>query len=348
VSIDLRTLSVTQVIVHQVPKRDRSIEADDAITFSDAPIPDLGSTDRNFFVERINASLIERAFSIVPLAGRVSTMPELVHELLGDAGRLVEISKDMARNLYNAQRKVSNPGLLTVLVGQSADGPCVAILKLQYREGMRIQPMRTADGQQTFSARIFDDLTLTEDARVFKASLFRATGLEVDKLEGLASDDQRKASSGSDLADFFLTTFLGCTFATAPDRQTRDFYDAASAFITTISDPELRIDYRRALVTALSSPAKSLSAPEFADQFLHDEHKTSYDRVFEERGVPTTAFDKDLRLVKNDIKRTRIETRGGLTISGSPDAIAERVTFVAAEGDEPAQIVVVDDVSKVG
>lgn len=348
VTIQVRNLSIQQVIVHQVPKRDRSIDADDAITFSDAPIPDLDATRRNFFVERINGSLLERAFSIVPLAGRVSTMPELIVGLIANPAVLVDSSQHMARSLYNAQRTVSNPGLLTVILGQLGDDPCVAVLKLQYREGLRMQPIMTSDGRQTFSATIFDDLTLTEDARVFKAALFRSSNASVDGLEGLASDDQRRLGTGTELADFFLMTFLGCTFAAEPDRMTRDFYDGAVAFFDTLPDPEERIEYRRALVAALVSPVPSISAPEFAEQFLRDEHKADFDAVLTERNVPMTAFDKNLRLIEPQLKRTRLGTRHGLTILGPPEEIAARVSVASGEGDERPRIVIDDELSKVG
>jgi hypothetical protein len=71
-AINLRDLAISEVVVHQVPKRDRSLFADAAITFSDAAIPDLDPTRRNFFGERINTSLLERSFEIVPLPGPVT------------------------------------------------------------------------------------------------------------------------------------------------------------------------------------------------------------------------------------------------------------------------------------
>jgi hypothetical protein len=346
--INVRNLSIQQVIAHQVPKRDRSIDADAAITFSDAPIPGLQATKQNFFVERINASLLERAYSIVPLAGHVSTMPALVHGLIHDPSLLVSNSKDMARALYNAQRQVSNPGLVTVILGRLLDEPCVAVLKLEYREGMQIQPITTEAGEQTFSANILDDLTLTEDGRVFKASVFRSRTDEPAGLEGLASDDQRRPGSGQALADFFLNTFLGCTFATAPDRQTQEFYDAAVSFFDRLPDPEHRIEYRRALVATLLSPTPSISAPQFSEQFLRDEHKATFDAVFEERKVSMTAFDKDTRLIDSQIKRTRVRTVHGLSLSGPPEVMAERVSIEPGSGDEPARIVIADNVTKVG
>jgi hypothetical protein len=346
-SINVRDLSVSHVIVHQVPKRDRSVDADEAITFSDTPIPGLQATKQNFFVERINASLIERAYSIVPLAGHVSTMPSLVHGLIGDPSLLVPNSKDMARALYNAQGVVSNPGLLAVILGQLLAEPCVAVLKLEYRDGMQIKPITTATGEQTFSADILDDLTLTEDGRVFKASVFRSRTDQPDGLEGLASDDQRRAGSGKALSDFFLNTFLGCTFATAPDRQTQEFYDAAVSFFDTLPDPEHRIEYRRALVATMISPALTLSAAEFSEQFLRDEHKAAFDATFEDRKVSMTAFDKDTRLIESQLKRTRLRTVHGITLSGTPDVMAELVTVEPGTDGRPGRIVIGDTITKI-
>lgn len=149
------------------------------------------------------------------------------------------------------------------------------------------------------------------------------------------------------MADFWLVKFLGCGFATAPDRQTRDFYDAATAFFDTLDDPEQKIDYRRALTAALLAPATTISAPEFSEQFLRDEDKAGYNRTLAERGVPTAAFDKDVTLIKDKLKRTRITTAHRLTIAGSPDEMTQRVRFEEATDGSPARIVIEDDVAKV-
>ena len=343
----LRGLAVEQVIVHQVPRRDRAVDADAAITFSDAPIPDLDPSRANFFVERINGSLVERPFAIVPLAGRVSTMPELIAGLIADSGQLVKSSKDMARALYNAQRKVSNPGLLCVILAKLGRKDCLVVLKLEYREGMQIHPIMTADGQQTFSATILDDLTLTEDARVFKAAVFRSGGADAEALEGLASDDQRRTGEG-DLAEFFLVTFLGCRFASEPDRMTRDFYEAASEFFESLPDVEQRIEYRRALVATLLSPTPTMVASEFSEQFLRDEHKAGFDALLAERDAPLTTFDKDISLIEGKLKRTRLRTTHGLTIVGPPETIAERVSVQDAHDGRPASILVRDELTGVG
>jgi hypothetical protein len=343
----VRNLAVEQVIVHQVPRRDRAVDADSAIAFSDTPIPDLDPTRSNFFVERINGSLVERPFAIVPLMGRVSTMPELLAGLIVDRGEFIETSKNMARALYNAQRTVSNPGLLAVVLGRLGRDVCVVVLKLQYREGMQMRPMITSDGHQTFSATILDDLTLTEDARVFKAALFRAGGDGPDALEGLASDDQRRSGNGAELADFFLLTFLGCRFASEPDRMTRDFYEAATKFFDSLPDLEQRIEYRRALVATLLSPVTTLAASEFSEQFIRDEHKVGFDAVLAERDAPLTVFDKDVTLIESKLKKTRLRTAHGLTIQGAPETIAERVTVQNRQDGRPASIVVEDDLAGV-
>lgn len=345
-AIKLRNLAITEVIVHQVPKRDPAVSADDAITFSDAVIPDLDPTRRNFFGERINKSLLDRSFDIVPLTGP-GQLCDLVGKVLADPTQIVDASKDMARALYNAQNRVNNPGLLTVVTANIGTEACVAVLKLQHHEAMQMHPTTTTAGLQTFSATILGDLTLTDDNRVFKAALFRSTGPGLADLEGLASDDQRGAGLGADLADFWLVKFLGCDFATAPDRQTRDFYQAATAFFDTLPDPEERVEYRRALTVALLAPGTTISAPEFAKAYLRDEHKTDFDKTLADRGVGSAAFDKDTTLLKGKLKRTRITTTHRLTISGSPSEVESRVTFEQATATSPARIIIDDDVAGV-
>ncbi len=134
-AINLRNLAISDVVVHQVPKRDRSLSADAAITFSDAAIPDLDPTRRNFFGERINASLLERSFEIVPLPGRSPRSPSIAG-MIAQGTTLVDASKAMARALYNAHPRVNAP---------AADGrdpppvtePCVAGAELQHDEAMQ-------------------------------------------------------------------------------------------------------------------------------------------------------------------------------------------------------------------
>src|SRR3984885_11570490 len=256
--IDVQSFQVDEVVVHDVPKH-TDLSSDDAITFSEAPIPNIDAQRRNYFRERIAISLASgKAHHVVRDADQSSDVPQLIAFILERPADLVEASQDLARALYASQNRVNNPGLLTVITGRVAQERCVSILKLQRQTGLRMQQITDQQGRLTYSSTIFDDLTLNDDTRVFKASVFRADSpVNADAIEGLVSDDQRNGDVNVEVAQFFLSRFLGCKLKEEADVATKRLHEASLEFFGTLENPARELDYRAAWTAELLRPSQT-------------------------------------------------------------------------------------------
>ncbi len=338
--INVGTFTIDAVIIHDVPRNDGT-PADAALTFSEAPMPGLDASRRNFFTEHISRSLSGRGFVVERDPDQATRVPQLVVDLLADPGRLVALSQDMARALYAAQNRVNNPGLLIVLVGRHGTEAAVSILKLQRHEGMRMQQTQ-ANGRMTFAATILDDLTITDETRVFKASLFRADRPELELVEGIVSDDQRGYDDRIEVANFFLRAFLGCKLREASDVATKRFYDASTSFIESVPDPEQRLRYAAALIAELNRPATVVVPTDFAEHHLRTKDKQPYIQHLAAAGVPEQAIEKDTELIKGRLLKGTLWTGRKLRIIGPAALLDELVTYEPPQASGPGRIIITD------
>lgn len=338
VAID--NFAIDEVIVHDVAKNDGATPVENGVTLTDAPMPDLDVTRRNFFTERISRSLGGRAFSVVRDPNQPSKVPEHVARILGDPSQLVAASQDIARQLYAVQNKVNNAGLLTVISGIANAERCVSVLKLERQAAVRMKLIDTPEGGRAFSAAILDDLTLADDTRVFKASIFRADQPEANALEGKVSDEQRGYDPRTAVAEFFLSRFLGCCLAKEPEVETKAFYESSREFFNSIEDDERRREYSVAVAATLRSPATTIRPGEFAETFLRTEDRQAYLEHLSQQDVQDEAFDKDTHLIDARLRKPMLRTSSGIVISGPAEAMGERVRQVQ---DENGPAIVIRD-----
>ena len=341
--VNVQNFQVDEVIVHDVPKRS-DLSADEAISFSEAPIPNIDAQRRNYFRERIAVSLASgKAHHVVRDPDQSSDVPHLIAFVLEQPEDLVEASQDLARALYASQSKVNNPGLLTIITGRVGQERCVSILKLQRQTGLRMQQITDDQGRRTYSSTVFDDLTLNDDTRVFKASVFRADApANADAIEGLVSDDQRHADAHAEVSQFFLSRFLGCKLKEEADVATKRLHEVSREFFRTLDDPERELEYRAALTAELLRPSQTISPTEFAERHLRLNDRQRYLDYLGERGVAELAIDKDTDLIDRLLRRIIVKTGHGIRISGPPDVLNQRVTIEPATETTPGRIVIAD------
>ncbi len=337
----LGNFSIDELIIHDVSANDGIVPIDKGVTLTEAPVPDLDSTRRNFFSERISRSLGSRAFSVVRDPNQSSKVPEHVAEILADSANLVPASQGIAKQLYVVQNKVNNAGLLTVIVGNVNGARCVSVLKLQRHRAMQMQLVDVPEKGKAFSAAILGDLTLTDDTRVFKASLFQADPPVATSVVGRISDEQRGYDPRTAVADFFLCKFLGCKLAKDPELETKAFYEGSRSYFNTLQDPEVRREYASALTALLRSPGETVRPSEFAEDFLKTEDRQAYLAHLAKHDVADVAFDKDVNLIKSKLRRPSLRTKSGISISGPADAMSDRVR---QEDDENGSYIVIRDV----
>lgn len=318
---DYSSLRIDALIVHEVPTHARDAGATGP-TLSEVESP-MTTEVRNFFEERLRATLSDAAFPALVIEGTPSPVPGLVEALLAGTAPLVEPSQKMAERLFEVQTGVNSPGLLAVARGRLDSAAMIAIVKLEKEHGVRVRP-EEIDGLKTLSVEHIKDLMLTEKTRVFKTGLF---SLPEGGMEIVVCDYQRQLAHT--VAGFFLRDFLGCGLAARPDVDTRTFMRAVESWINRdVESPEDKSAYAVALITEMNSQRTTITPASFAETHLKVKHRRSFLEALKESEAPTKRFVKDTSLVENQLRRIRYDVDTGAVVIAPPETIGESVNVV--------------------
>jgi hypothetical protein len=342
-SIDLGTFFVESLIVHEVPERRVHRESDPPL-LSERLSP-LNDELRRFFREAAIRTLSGiQAFEVAVDEAASSPVPGLVRTLLSSpSADMVEASRTMAEHLYRSQTGVNNRGLLTVISGRAQNKPCVVILKLEKEEGARAH-LEEVEGALTFTIEHLRDLMLTANTRVFKASLFRVGSDDI--IDGLVSDDQRGHRPRTEVADFFLGTFLGCRLRDDPRIVTKRVFTATESFFNEqVQDPTRRTRYQMALLVEMQSQRTTFDPRSFAQTHLQGHDRAAYLAYLQGGNLPARSFDRDTELITKQLRQMEMLFESGLRLSGPAAAIESRVK-VAGEGNQTV-VTIRDDLKSV-
>jgi hypothetical protein len=332
-AIDLGRLQVDRLIVHEIPDRPVRAKAQEPV-LSEIESP-LTSALRNYFHERISTSLSEAAFEVVFDPSSPSPVPGLVLAFVtGTADDFVAMSQAVARHLYATQTGANPPGLLILADLSYSQRRALAILKLEKEQGVRVRHA-THNQKQTFSVEHLKDLMLTQRTRVFKAGLFVPRGKTLGAIEGLVSDKQRGYRPRTEVADFFLTRFLGCRLREDPDVATKRFFQATEEFINEkVDDPIQKARYHMALLTELQSEHGTVRPKHFAESHLRVNDRQPFIEFIQAKGVSAAPMEKDTALIATQLQRTQIDFQSGIAVLGSPDSFDQHVKMKNLEGGQ--------------
>lgn len=342
---DFGTLTVSEVILHRVPRGRRDETLPDEIDYSEALI-ELGTLDRNFIELRLRETLGGMARPVIEDMASDSTAPKLIRGLLAEAGDIVANSRDLARSLHRNQKWMSSVGLVMVLRGTVDEEACLIVAKMEHEEGMRVQAT-TVSGKRTYKAEYLKDLILGQGTKVFKVGVFAASGaIDPDTLRGYVVDVQQ---GGGGVAEYFVE-FLGCQFTQRSDVQTETFFKSTQSFISrsTKGDPEATAEYEIALLSEMQNQSRHISPEQFAQRHLRPEHRDEYISRIQSAGLPAKGFTKDTRLVSSSIRRVKFQTGRGATILVPPPMYEDgSVSVQGGDGTEPSQITITDKISSI-
>lgn len=341
--MDWDTFQVEEAVLHYVPTgRDDGGDEPDGLVLTDSLIA-LDDPLRTYFRDRIAGRLAGKGMDVVTDPDGDPTVPRAVESTLGNAAALVEQSKVIARHLHAIQSSVNSSGLLAVIFGRLGNAPCVAVIKLEPERGVQFAITDT-DGTYTVDLELLRNLTLTDRTKVYKTALMRH---EDQTVTGWVADDQRSTATGSSVATFFLSRFLGCTPRQPAAITTYKFVQAASAsFNTDVDSAKLRSRYQVALLSVMQDNTTTITPKAFADKHLAREERPAFLQKIEDAGIaPTATFAKDTSRV--DVSRfTMTFTDGNLTLVGDRTALEEIVEIPDDDaGDEPVRLnTTVDDI----
>lgn len=340
---DFGTLTVSQVIMHKVPRGSPRPGALDEIDYSEAPI-ELTAVDKGFIQLRLRETLAGRARPVIEDPSLNSPTPDLIRGHFGGTGNFVADSARLAKGLHALQKWVSPVGLVMVITGKLDREPCLIIAKMEHEEGMRVQPTVSVDGKRTYKAEYLKDLILGEGTQVFKVGVFKKTGAQPKmKLAGEVVDAQQ---AGGAVAAYFVE-FLGCTFTQRADVLTEKFFKETQRFIAQAgkNDPEKTAEYEIALLSEMQGAARRLVPETFAQLHLRQEDRQTYLARIAAAGLPVKGFQKDNDLVQSSIRRMKVQTFRGATVLVPPDMYDDGALTVEELDDGMSAVTVTDRIT---
>lgn len=334
-NFDPGIVEITRWVIHEIPKTFRRRE-DVPPTLSETASPFDPEVAR-FFERKISESFSRSRHEIEPLPN-ARTPASVVEHFLSEDG-LIDLSIVLGRRLHDAQSGAMSGGLLVVLEGMHGQSTVLSVLKLEKEEGARAASAKV-EGKTTYSVEYLKDLFLTGRTRVFKVAVFTLS--EENRVTGWVSDPQSK---GSEIADFFLETFLECRLVNDPKVATRSFHAEAERFINEqVSDPEKKMRYETAVIAELNGNAIEVNLHTFANNNLEVEDRAPFVSALQEAGVEA-AFVKDIQLVRSRIRRVQYEFEAGVKVSCPADT-PDGVVKVTGYDDGRTEMQIIDDLKK--
>lgn len=257
-----------------------------------------------------------------------SPIPGIVENLFSfNDSEFIEYSKKIAGYLNGIQSGRSPGGLVTVIFGNINGKDIIGILKLEKEEGARLEQILIG-GKSTYDILHLKDLILTEKTKLFKIGMFFKNGLEDFGYDGKVCDNQLSNTSSREVAEFFLTTFLGCNFASEPKIETKKFFKISQQFFKEkINNPIILTKYNLHLLSYITNERKTISSRQFAQLNLHLNHRNEYIKYLKEKEVRIGEIIRDTSLIEKRISEMILEFDNGIKIIGNQEGFEKNVSL---------------------
>lgn len=337
-SIELSSLKIEKIIVHDIPRHkqnDFSIQpnySEQESTITDGL--------RLFFKDKVVSALSsDKAFKISYDPESSSPISWQVSELLKEKGKqLIDISKAIAKHLYEIQVGVNAAGILVVIYGSINKFKTCVILKLERDQGAQL---RLDPKTHSFNIQEVKDLMLTQKTKIFKVAMFISRDDFKTKFDGLIMDYQINVKQKKEVSTYFIDKFLGCKAFEDPKVTTKRFYNLTRTYIDTVDDQILKTKYIQDLNSYIQKNNNSLNPKEFADDYMKlSSHKNGYKDYLETKNFKFSSFPKDTQLIDNKVKRIAIVFENDVSIIGNKGAFDKSVKLEELEnGKHRAEII---------
>jgi hypothetical protein len=225
--------------------------------------------------------------------------------------------------------------LIAVVDCSIGESRAIGILKLEKEEGVRLRET-THHGLRTFDVSYIRDLILTRKTKLFKIGFFfPPPDSPSDDPEGRVCDEQRGYLPRTEVAGFFLETFLGCRLVDDPRIATKQFFLAAQDFINEhIEDPVERTEILNHLLSEVTNRRTRINVLDFARASLSAQKRQPFLSYLAEHGVDGQTIAKDITLIEAQTKKMAMEFYNGISVVGSVEAFGESVKVDRARGGD--------------
>lgn len=279
----------------------------------------MTSANQAFLKDRFRSTL-KRSRHVLELQTEAGPVPPLLKGFFEGTMTLLETSRQLATQLQAVQKGISPSGLLLVASCDLNDVAAIVIAKLEHEKGARTRQTTTKDGKKIYDMEFLNDLFLTESSQVYKVALF-PDPLGSESLAGYVIDRQ---TQGSSVADYFISTFLGCEFAVHADVLTEKFFEGAQKFLSNVTDAATRARYQAALLSELQSNTQDLSPETFARDHLDPVDFGDFSAALLSQGIALTdSFVKDVALVKQKLAAMQVVFQHGVVVTIPPDQLGD-------------------------
>lgn len=343
--MQLLNLSVDRIIIHQIHQKDKEGN----------PIPPTQSHEFTELEEKALASFTKRVTDALGEGSKAVEM-EIVKKDKNDLSSLIDTmidqtdevfavsSFDIAKKLSDAQRtKNITGGIVAIFTGKQGfpAKKFLGVIKAEIYNGYA----KIVDEQTNkISLDFIEELLLTPSSKLYKTIAFFEKADYTspcddlnDKWLVMISDNQISQSDGKAAAQYFYSDFAGCGYPQTSARTTKQFYEATKEFITSLNyTVEVQNDLIGALTTYLKvDKSTTIDASSFASTYFDDPTvQDSFKNFLDERGLPNTAFTKDIEHIKSKLQIRKVVFNNSVKVLASPEIFKTDVIIKPYEGDK--------------
>lgn len=335
----LRDLQVKELIVHDIPMklakrvlRETPDAPSERPVFSQVASP-VNEVIVSFFHDRITGTIgSSAAIDVIFDPSSESPVGTLMNEYFYDNdNRRIPITQQIAQHLFDIQNAQNSSGLLLFIRCSLREHTVLAILKVEREEGVRVRQQIVQEGLMTFDVEHIRDLMLTKKTKLFKIILFY---LEEQIIKGILCDQQR-GYSNRDVADFFISDFLGCIFTEEPRLLTKKHFETTQKYINEkIDSPEQKGAMLNHLLSELTDQSEMINPTEFARRVLPADQRDDYILYIQENGSAIGSFKKECSMIEGKLKKIQYDFISGISVFGSQEAISSKSRVTDMENGE--------------
>lgn len=325
----IKNLTIKELIVHDIPSRlsqrqlreDENAHESGPIFSTAASLLDVDVV--TFFHDKISMSLASsKAVDVMFDEDLKSPMKMLVEEYFeAKLKKRIEATQKMAQHLFNIQNAQNSSGiLLFARCGLPDKSFALVILKVEREDGVTLKQITTGTAT-TFDMEHIKNLMLTRKTKLFKAiGFYSCEGV----FKGLLCDQQRGYDTNRDIAEFFLTGFLGCKLTQEPQVLTKRFFESSITFFNdNCSSPTETATMVNHLFSEMTNLQAQINIQDFARKTMGASKIQSYINYLQEQGIDSLDFSKDCSMIDNRLKKMLYEFENGIMVTGTQEAISK-------------------------
>lgn len=343
--MQLLNLSIDRIIIHQIHQRDH--EGKEVLPTQSHEFTHLEEKALASFTKRVTDALGEgsKAVKMEIVKKDHNDLSSLVDVMIDQDNETFTVSSfDIAKKLSDSQKTKNITGGIVVVFTGTYGFPKKKFLGVMKAEIYNGYAKRVDEITKKIALEFIEELLLTPSSKLYKTIGFFEKSDYPDPCEDLndkwvvmISDNQISQSDGKVAAQYFFSDFAGCGYPQTSARTTKQFYEAAKEFIISLNySVEEKSDLLSALTTYLKVDRSStVDATSFASTYFDDPTiQDSFKNFLEDRGLPSTAFTKDIEHIKSKLQSRKVVFNNNVKIVASPEIFKSDVIIKPYDGDK--------------